>query len=1771
MLRDALVVGVNHYQYLPSLKAPARDAEAIAQQLHTFGEFRVHRLPEVIQSGKPSIGQKTKVSLRELEAALINLFKPKGNSVPHTAVFYFSGHGIQRDAGIQEGYLALSDSNPDQGFYGLSLFWLRRLLQESPVRQRIIWLDCCHSGELLNFLEADPGARPGTDRLFMAASREYETAYESLESEYSVFTDALLTGLDPRRVASGVITNHSLTDWVNHTLKGEIQQPLFESSGSEIILTRTVPGQSPLSDSPVAASQDICPYRGLEFFDETHAEYFFGREDLTAQLLKKLIQSHFIAVSGASGSGKSSLIRAGLIAQLKQVRCSGSEWKIRLITPTDHPLKSLAAAFIDPELSDLERAEQLRRAETFLQDGAAGLAQLVRASLPTTVLSQQRSRFLLVVDQFEEVFTLSQGPQAERERQEFFDCLLGALEMAEDILSVVIVLRSDFSNKCFLYESLAQRILQDQVTVVPLKYEQIKATIVRPAQKVGLVCEPNLVYTMMSDVIGAPGELPLLQYTLSELWNRRCNAGEAAHLTLDAYQALGGVRGTLQKRATEVFHSLTPEEQTVARRIFLALTQLGEGTEDTRRRVAKSELIAPAFPAELVNRVLEKLIAAKLVVTSQASASNQNQPHEDNNQRLTSGLPSEWAGVLPNSQEIVDVAHEALIRNWSLLRSWLDENRDMLRRQRRIEQAAQEWNQVGQPATGEYLLHGLRLRDAEDFLRLYPQELSALGQQFIHVSCAECRRTRRESRQLQLAIPAVLVASLTVVLGQYYGAMRTQAEKENQLQKATARERAAIAQAVVQDAKADPMTALLLGRLAVEDHDTGYEAEVSLRAALQNLRLQLELKGHKGAVRQVAFSPNRQYLGTAGSDGTIRLWNLSPQTIYSTNPRAEKVLAWSNSDQAGKTAAIQMMSFSPSGQQLAAIAEGSPIVKIWSISSDTVVHQLAGTVAVKQLVFSPTGEWIATLDAAQNISIWDSETGSLRVRLQSGIINSIQFSPNGKSLLSANEDGTMQIWQIATNAGSMAVHPLKTFSQPGAVEQAAFSPSGRWITTLGKDGSVRLWDSQTGKLERVLSDQTKAALPPMQQIVFSPDEQILATLDANQQVWLWNPVSGQLQSKLDHQEQLQNASSTISTNSSGMLQFSSDSRMVAMTAATPNASGFYTVSLWNSRTGQQISQLPGHQQPITSIQFNPDNTYIVTASADGTVRLWATEGGGELPSVHLAEGEVEWATFLSSSTALPGSTSEPNNLRSTQAQPVEKLPYTNEVTQLSGWNAPNGSSFATIKRLFHWSGWSDWLNPRQAQFSRNQIVQQQNHQAMDRADASTTTAPNRGVTTMLAIAANGKLQRWQIVGDSAPDSGTFANLSARTANDITLVSSNPMAAIRSDATTSLREKLLALVQSHFGHSSFGYSRSGGVPPVLPGFAQLLELPFLRSGAELTTSTNLLETMGLPRFDATVSSFALSSDGGQLATADLEGWITVYQIQADQTFRVSHRFRSGLLVDRDHAANGKPTSLSEPNANRQVDQNNNLAQNNQLKQRSEPVAIRHLIFSPDGQQLLGIADDFTMRSWNSRSGEQIAVFRGHTAAIRQARYSPDSQFIVSASWDRTARIWQAATGQSVKVLPEQSPVSSASFSPDGSRVATASWDGAVQVWRASTGKPQFSLEQQKAALDIQFSPDGRSLLTASVDGIARLWNAATGEEQAILQPNRAGSEAIVQASFSPDGQYVVTLTQSGQINLWAATRSMLLKLARERSLRQLTPEECNRYLKLSPEQCPRLAS
>ncbi|NEN90195.1 MAG: hypothetical protein F6K48_15270, partial [Okeania sp. SIO3H1] len=403
MSRDALIIGINTYTYerLNNLAAPGRDAEAVAKLLEDYGDFKVTRLPAVKdkQNNTVRVGQKTKVTLTQLKEAIVRLFKPNGKP-PDTALLYFSGHGLREDLGISQGFLASSDANPDIGNWGLSLQWLRRLLQESEVRQQIIILDCCYAGEVLNIAEGDPGDRgKGRDRCFIAASRAFEVAFEEVGSNHSVLTAALIKGLEPQQ--DRWVTNYTLVDLLNQEQNDFPQRPTFSNSGEPINLTRR---STAVTNIPAQSGKGICPYKGLAYFDctEEDARYFYGRTALTDELLEKVRVGNFLAVLGASGSGKSSVIRAGLLYKLQLGRrLSGSEsWQIKIFQPGEHPLNSLALTFLDSELSDIERATQLAQAEELIKKGSEGLRQIISVA--------NTRKLVLVVDQFEEAFTLCQ-------------------------------------------------------------------------------------------------------------------------------------------------------------------------------------------------------------------------------------------------------------------------------------------------------------------------------------------------------------------------------------------------------------------------------------------------------------------------------------------------------------------------------------------------------------------------------------------------------------------------------------------------------------------------------------------------------------------------------------------------------------------------------------------------------------------------------------------------------------------------------------------------------------------------------------------------------------------------------------------------------------------------------------------------------------------------------------------------------------------------------------------------------------------------------------------------------------------------------------------------------------------------------------------------------------------------------------------------------------------------------------------------------------------
>jgi uncharacterized caspase-like protein len=457
MSREALVVGINIYKErtgFARLKKPSEDATAIARILAEEGDFSVTQLPEAVKDGEIRVDQQGRVTQKELIDALKRLFIPNGKNIPDTALFYFAGHGILSEDGlVPEGYLVTSDANPAEGKWGLSLKQLRELLEASEVKQQLIWLDCCHSGALLNFNQADPkDAGKARDRCFIAASREFELAYEQLQGNHGVLTGALLQGLNAEQCPAGQwVTNLSLVNSINQVMDVEErrqrkipQRPIYTIFGGAINL---IQGRAQAEKASEKAVSEECPYQGLKAFEEEQRQFFFGRERVIDKIRQKLNQKAFVPIIGASGSGKSSVVRAGLIPLLKE-RESG--WRVlKPIKPGIEPLTELRGAF-----KEFFQGAKEKQLYALIKNDPEGLLKLIER-LPDS------ERFLLVIDQFEEVFTVC---PVEEDRRRFIELITQVAEISDSRLAIVTTMRADFLEPCLQYESLTQ-LIQNQARV----------------------------------------------------------------------------------------------------------------------------------------------------------------------------------------------------------------------------------------------------------------------------------------------------------------------------------------------------------------------------------------------------------------------------------------------------------------------------------------------------------------------------------------------------------------------------------------------------------------------------------------------------------------------------------------------------------------------------------------------------------------------------------------------------------------------------------------------------------------------------------------------------------------------------------------------------------------------------------------------------------------------------------------------------------------------------------------------------------------------------------------------------------------------------------------------------------------------------------------------------------------------------------------------------------------------------------------------------------
>ena len=439
----------------------------------------------------------------------------------------------------------------------------------------------------------------------------------------------------------------------------------------------------------------LCPYKGLNYFEETDADLFVGREALTEKLTARVLslalsgslnKGRFLAVVGASGSGKSSLVRAGLLPALRWDKTS-ADWNIHVFTPTSHPLESLAAS--------------LTRENNSVIPTAALMDDLGRDSRSLQIFAKRKlgletnARLLLVIDQFEELFALC---RSEDERTAFVGNLLTAAFEVNGPVIVVITLRADFYAHCANYPQLREALAQNQEYIGAMSDDELRRAIEEPARRGRWEFEPGLVDLLLHEVGHEPGALPLLSHALMETWQRR----RGRMMTLSGYTSSGGVRGAIAETAEAVFaDQFTHEQREIARRIFLRLTELGDetATGDTRRRATFNELILKPEETDTTRTVLKILADSRLIITG---------------------------------EDAVEVAHEALIREWPTLRGWLEDNREGLRLHRHLTLAADGWERQGRDP-GE-LYRGARPCQAISWADAHPSQLSGLEQAFLEAS-----------------------------------------------------------------------------------------------------------------------------------------------------------------------------------------------------------------------------------------------------------------------------------------------------------------------------------------------------------------------------------------------------------------------------------------------------------------------------------------------------------------------------------------------------------------------------------------------------------------------------------------------------------------------------------------------------------------------------------------------------------------------------------------------------------------------------------------------------------------------------------------------------------------------------------------------------------------------------------------------------------------------------------------------------------------------------
>lgn len=958
----------------------------------------------------------------------------------------------------------------------------------------------------------------------------------------------------------------------------QIRDIRIEGTGHTIVVQQGV-GEKHEGAAPqakrAAGPMGANPYRGLSAFQVSEAHLFFGRATLTDKLwqsFKNLVESpdsvRLLAILGPSGSGKSSVARAGLLAALGARPVPGP-LPVRTVAlkPGEHPLRALALALRPPppEHSSSPDLGALRRLIDDLgqsnKRGEFDGLTLWAANQP----GADAAPLVVLVDQFEELY----APRSDKqERDAFVGLLLHAAADRGRHVAVVLTLRSDFFGETQRHHRDLNQLIAAQHELVPaLSDAELRQVIAEPARGAGRELDAATVELLLREARRSEGALPLLEFALTRIWEGM-QAGKEAGATL---RELGGVGGALAGEAQKIYDSLSQPEQATARRALVRLVQLGEGTRDTRRRVPLRDLCGQGQTESDVLAVLRKFAieSARLVTLSG-----------------------------DGGEPLAEVTHEALFDHWAELRTWIEESRADRRLYDRAAEAARLWDEDKRQPGRLWRRPDLDL--LQDYARWTPDEINDLLATFLHASTKQLQQEQAERERViqirRLLLAGILLAAMITVVIYIQKSeqirqqlLSTYVEKGRQL--------------LVSDAQA--IDALPWLHRAQKARSTDPRLPFLLGEALRADPIQTVLIEHADMVTSARFSPDGRFILTASQDQTARLWDTRTGSLQ----RELK----------GPSNLLSTAEFSPDGRFILTTSHDKGL-RLWEAQTGSLVCEQMASSGVA--TFSPDGRFIVMLGPDRAAEIWQTETCSLHRKLggHSALVTGAMFSPDGRFVMMFVHDHKMEVWKAAT--GSLLLKLDES-------DSAAFSPDGRLLVTKSarKDAPVQLWEPEAG----VLLHEVNVNTDFFPRVTFSPDGQFVVITSWNSTAWIWEAETSSVARELrGHKGMIHDVSFSpdgrfLVTSSrdktarvweaqTGALlqELKGHTSWVSSAKFSPDGRFLLTASydktarLWEAQTGALLQELKGHTSLVKSATFSPDGQFILTASDDQVVRVWRT-------------------------------------------------------------------------------------------------------------------------------------------------------------------------------------------------------------------------------------------------------------------------------------------------------------------------------------------------------------------------------------------------------------------------------------------------------------------------------------------------------------------------------------------------------------------------------------